>query len=250
MILYKLQVGDFGQYDLGSKLLGMRLLNYYPLYMHDTDTAVIPDMAQGRNQQPLVVSIPYAAESFSIFESAQKTNILETINPNTEQAFFTFSLKKEPVPADLPFLDRTFVLKFDILSFTETPEVFKTSFIFFETNLFHKESNKNLTLQIECLPSLNRILISGKPHYQGKITFKAFIEKSNGASIEKTTKTIGSYDVVLSGSNNEAVNNLYEEPFLKTKYKESGFFTIIRPQTIILNVSPFSLFNSRFLWTS
>ena len=236
MIVYKLQVGDFGQYDLESKLLGMRLLNYYPLYMHDTDTAVIPDIVQGTNQQPLVVSIPFAAETSSIFGSAQKTNILETINPNTEQAFFTFSFKKEPVPADLPFLDRTFVLKFDVLSFTERPETIRTSFIFFEFNLFHRESNKHLSLQIECLPSLNRFLISGKPHYQGKITFRAFIEKPNGASIEKSTKTIGSYDVVLSGSNNEAVNNLYEEPFLKTKYKESGFFTVIRPQTIVLSV--------------
>lgn len=248
IILYKLQVGNFEDYDLKDKVHGMKLLNYFPLYMHDTDTAVIPDMVRGHHQQPLVISTPYAKESESLFESVKKTNILETVNPNTDQDFFAFFLK-HALPEDLPFLDRSFVLKFDILSFADIQGSIKSSFTFFQLSFFLKETNKFMTLVFYCVFDLNRVMLLEKPHYQGKISFYVVFEysKVSSSSLSLAEESLGSYDVLLSASNNDGLNNFYEDPFLKTKYKENNFFFLMRPQTVMFNVSP--VYNSRYPWT-
>ena len=47
--MYKYQTGGFRGFDPDILVTGMKLMHFYPLFLYDTETAVIPDFGPAKD---------------------------------------------------------------------------------------------------------------------------------------------------------------------------------------------------------
>jgi hypothetical protein len=235
-MIYKLQIGDFNDFDKTQLLPGMQLIHYFPLYMHETDSAIIPDMVQSPLQNHLSLSTSALDQNYEFIQEMLEQSILKTLDPNIEQRFLSFSMKGEDILHDVPFLDRSFFIRFDIISCSDSKDVIETTFSLFEYNLRNDANSEINSVRIECKIKFNKNDLYKKSFYDGTLTLYA--EKNNKKG-EFTKKEIATYPVSVSSSDNSLDNVYSGEEYLKTKYKKGGFYYVLKPQGLLLNVSHF-----------
>ena len=233
MILYKLLLGNF-KYHQTNKLPGMKLLHYYPLYMYDTDTAVVPDVVKGVNQSPLALTESVANTSDVFGQSMFRNLVLNTLNPNTPQRFLTFSFGREQVAEDLPFFDRSFMFKFDIISCSDDGDLVESRFEMFEFGLFNETTLQLLKLRVYFTVKLRRAVVLSEVKYEGTLQIR--IEFIDDFDTVISDDTLVIHKVSTSSVNPEAIKNLSKQEPLRIKYEEMGFYQVLSQQTIIINV--------------
>jgi hypothetical protein len=203
--------------------------------MFDIETAVIPDMVGGVGQCPLTLLTSVLDEKLVFLEEFVSQSVVKTLNPNTEQRFMSFSVKKQPVPEDVPFYERSVFLKFDIISCKLDAEHIQQKFELFEYNLIGVGSSQVLTLRASCVVDLTKTIIGNKPFYQGTLNIQ--IEKNNFNENKFENIIISEYSVSPFSANPESLNNSFsEESFFQTKYKNSRFYYVLKPQALLIRV--------------
>jgi hypothetical protein len=231
--MYKIQVGDFQDFLPEQTLPGMKLLHYFPIYMHDTDTAIIPDLIRTQHQNPLALTTSLLDRTWHHRNQMLEQNILKTLNPNTEQRHLTFSMKGESIPEDLPFLDRSVFFRFDLISAQNNVHSIEKTFELFEINLINKSTIEFVIIHVDCIVSLTRKIISDAISFEGNI--KLEISKNDSSSPSK--KKVGlSHPISINSIHPDAINNFFTGEYFKTKYKNANFFNLMKPQGLLINV--------------
>jgi hypothetical protein len=231
--MYKIQVGSFGDFLPEEMLPGTKLLHYFPVYMHDTDTAIIPDLIRNEHQSPLALSTSFLDKDIPNINEMREQNILKTLDPNIEQRYLNFSMKGESIPEDLPFLDRSVFLRFDVISAQNDLDSIEKKFDLFEFNLINKSTTEFVNILANCIVSLTKKIISERTFYEGNIRIE--ITKNNLTSFPE--KVLGiSYPILINSINPDAINNFFTGKYFKTKYKNANFFNLIKPQGLLINV--------------
>jgi hypothetical protein len=216
-------------------LPGMQLMHYFPLYMHETDSGVIPDMVQSPLQNHLSLSTSVLEQNDEFLREMLKQSVLKTVDPNVEQRFLSFSMKGEELAKDLPYFDRSFFIKFDIISSSDSQSVIFDSFQLFEYNLINKTNSAVKSVRINCGVTLYETMISGESSYEGSFTL---VVETNDPDGTFRFKTIGYFPVSVASPDNHSLYNLHSgSDFFKTKYKNSRFYYVLKPQGLFINVS-------------
>jgi hypothetical protein len=231
--MYKIQVGNFGDFLPEEMLPGMKLLHYFPVYMHDTATAIIPDLVQSQHQNPLALSTSFLERGLPHIDEMREQNILKTLDPNIEQPYLSFSMKGELIPEDLVFLDRSVFLRFDVISAQNNAHSIEKKFELFEFNLINKSSLEFISIRVNCTVSLTKKMISEKPFYEGNIQMEIIKSDSTSPS-EKMV--LPPHQILINSINPDAINNFFTGEYLKTKYKNANFFNLMKPQGLLINV--------------
>jgi hypothetical protein len=231
--MYKIQVGNFGDFLPEQMLPGMKLLHYFPVYMHDTKTAIIPDLIRNEHQSPLALSTSFLDKGLPHVDQMVEQNILKTLDPNTEQRYLTFSMKGESIPEDFPFLNRSVFLRFDVISAQNDLDSIQKKFELFEFNLINKSSTQFVTIRVNCTVSLTKKIISERTFYEGNIQ----LEITKNDSMNFLDQVLGlSFPILINSTNPDAINNFFTGGYFKTKYKNGNFFNLMKPQGLLFNV--------------
>lgn len=211
----------------------MKLTNYFALYMFDTDVAVVPDALADTAQGALAVTFDK-----ELFFSANmsKLNVLQTRNPNTPSKSMPFGLAGEKHPRMVPFIDRSYTLRFDIISARDEAETINHDFDLFRVSF--DDGDNPIVISVSCRVDLQRDLASQTAVYEGSITFRAIFEHSN----DSNDYVLGSYQVKSDPVGEDQIRNFHApREYMKTKYKQAHFFSVLRPKTYLFNVSRASL---------
>ncbi|MEL6804989.1 MAG: hypothetical protein AAFO91_14535, partial [Bacteroidota bacterium] len=126
----------------------MKLMHFYPLFLYDTETAVIPDFGFRAGERHLLLSTSYLDEGKEFLQSLKDQFALHTVNPFDEQELLSFSLKNKHLPSDVPFVSRSFGLMFDVVSCTENEDSVYSRFEVFEYNIINVSESKYLSFRV------------------------------------------------------------------------------------------------------
>jgi hypothetical protein len=205
--------------------------------MHGTDSAIIPDMVQSPLQNHLSLSTSSLDQNDEFLQEMVNQSILKTVDPNLEQRFLSFSMKGEELPKDPPYFDRSFFVKFDVISSHDARSSILNRFKLFEFNLKNDTNSDIRSVHIECGVYLFMKVIPGKIYYEGTIVL---FGESNDSDGTFTNEAIATYPVSIDLSDNNSLYNLHSgDEFLKPKYKNSRFYYVLNPQGLLVNVNNF-----------
>ena len=208
----------------------MRLLSYYPIYIHDTETAMIPEVYQKEEDIPL--SLGFAEED----EALTKHFRVKTVNPNVENQDLIFGRVNARISDDVPFIDRTVYLFFDIISVSDEKEKIKERFQLFEMDFrVPGTAAPILTGRLFMEVDFDYQNLGSESVYEGNLTL-ILEHNQDGSSIFNNKMILGVYNVQADG-NSSSINNSYHNPvFSKKKYTNMDFRAVLNPNKLTFNV--------------
>jgi hypothetical protein len=215
----------------------MKLLNYYALYMHDFSTSVIPDLLSNSHETQLFVSdrkIDYLKDESTMF--LHQTQVMGK-NPNTESSNRSFCYKNKEMPVNSPFFERTFAVRFDIISGRDEDGNIKSSFELLEFLVYDYDGAFQVdhSFRYFCEVDLTKIAFQGGFVYQGSLKMK--LNYTHPTSNISTTHDLGVYAIKATDDTDATlVNFISDRSYMKSFYRKGNFYSILKPQTLLINV--------------
>ena len=151
-------------------------MHFYPLFLYDIETAVIPDFGFRAGERHLFLSTSYLDEGKEFLHSLKNQFALHTVNPFDEQEFLSFSVKNKPLPGSVPFVSRSFGLMFDVISCTENGERVYSRFEVFEYNIINVSESKYLSFRVSLVLDVTKTEVSGKVFYEGVLSINGEVK--------------------------------------------------------------------------
>jgi hypothetical protein len=200
--------------------------------MFDSDTSFIPNLI------PENYNIPLTSDISIVNQVINKASLLSTYNFN-KWASTSRIWNIEPILIDysLPFDNKSFYFYFDLISSSDETEVYKNKINLCEIRFYNDDqSGSLLTGKITLEIILNKIsLPSGGETYSGELKFSGFLFGSLTAFIVINPLIVPIVPTKVSGPT--WVNPSDQIIFNKTKYQNMGFYALLQPQILMLNVS-------------
>ena len=210
----------------------MKLLNYFPYYMYDTQVSVIPDFLDSTHETQLFLSSELPVNLQNGTSNLYMQHSLNPQNPNRDSYWYAFGAKELVLPVDQPFFERSFVFRFDVLSARDEAETIIKRFPLLRFSIFDSANTKLIHvfyyLKIEVTKNTDNV-------YVGKVDVE--IKYKEPYDFKIGVSTVGVYNVEMTADNDSTIRNFkLTKEFMKTKYKDFNFFSVLRPKTFMINV--------------
>jgi hypothetical protein len=237
-MLYDLVIGDFKGLHK-TTYQPMKLLSYFPLYMYDTNVSHIPSV-QGL-QKEMCLSLNYFHKdeiAFPMIKHAYFQNILESQNPNDENKPFMFALKNDFFSSNIPFLDRSYYFRFDLISNTDEPDQIVQTFDLFEVHFTQPNIVSNNYICVSLQFNLQKTTLTKDNFYEGNV--KVLVKHHNRITNKTDIKTLATISIDGTNSLSNSIKNFFsQKEYLNSKYKNSGFKSVLKPISALFNVALF-----------
>ena len=210
----------------------MTLLNYFPLYLLDSETFYIP------NVTPNGLSLPMFLNSLLDFANISQIEIFETANPSSRKNIRYFDSQLQPVLNGVPELNLTVSASFDIICAESGLDVVGFTFPLFvlrvyETSKATKLAELSVSLRVDLAKTTSAR--SGTQFYKGDAQLLlSYTEHPTGSKYAHKSANIPVDDVMQKSA---FFNYSTTVGYAKTKYKNLNFFSVVKPQSILVNVS-------------
>ena len=228
--LFQLFAGHVGAVSAGAREF-VRPIHYFPLYAFDHHSSIVPNLvAQSQNR-------PLTFDNINDNSSLNELTLLSVFNPNRLEYFSKmWFIEKIFREADLPFINKTFYIYFDMISASDEASSFKLKKNFLEISILnHSDSANFAKFVINWEMDLQLTSVSPTVQaYSGEVKFSGIFFSSYAPIAFLPSLVVSVSPTQLSGPTFVNPDNLLR--FSKTKYQNLGFYSLLQPQFVVFSV--------------
>jgi hypothetical protein len=201
--------------------------------MYDTGVVHIPSFIGAKKEMYLSLNYFHIdARNVQVFPHIFAQNILQTQHPNIENVPSMFAMKFEKISGNIPFLDRSYFFGFDVISHSDEPEKFIQNFNLFSFYITQQSNQTNTFVDV----SLNFNLV--KTNFPENNFYKGTVEvvvKYYDSAMNSITETKLS-PFTIDGIGTDLRNFYSNTDYLKSKFRNAGFYSVVKPLSVLFNV--------------
>jgi hypothetical protein len=216
----------------------MSLENFYPMYLFDTDISLIPDFANSKKRVPLVFqffNLDFVS-FYPVTSHIEPSHFVRPSNPSDDKFLFAFIQRNMNIPKDLPEINKTIFITFDVISANEVKQM-KQTFSLFLFEVFPPNSYTQEYISVNLVATIDANLISdiNGVYFQGNISFKVVYYDFTSTSFK--TWNSQTYPFQSTKNTPNDIQNLQPSyDFWKSKHKRMKFKNVLIPQSAFLNL--------------